>query len=41
MTAAAQLLDAIVPLVRTRLPAGVDVAYLVTSWVETASRLRR
>ncbi|MDP2316561.1 MAG: SNF2-related protein [Pseudomonadota bacterium] len=28
MSAAAQLLDAIVPLVRTRLPAGIDVAYL-------------
>ena len=28
MTAAAQLLDAIVPLVRTRLPRGVDVDYL-------------
>ena len=28
MTVAAQLLDAVVPLVRTRLPSGVDVAYL-------------
>ena len=28
MTAAAQLLDAIVPIVRTRLPRGVDVDYL-------------
>ena len=28
MTPAAQLLDAVVPLVRTRLPRGVDVAYL-------------
>ena len=28
MTAAAQLLDAVVPIVRTRLPRGVDVDYL-------------
>ena len=28
MTAAAQLLDAIVPLARTRLPRGVDIDYL-------------
>ncbi len=28
MTAAAQLLDAVVPIVRTRLPRGVDIAYL-------------
>lgn len=28
MTVAARLLDAVVPLVRTRLPAGVDIAYL-------------
>jgi hypothetical protein len=28
MTAAAQLLDAVVPIVRTRLPRGVDIDYL-------------
>ena len=41
MTAAAQLLDAVVPIVRTRLPRGVDIDYLDDFVARNRSMLER